>query len=646
MNEKIKPPFEAFQGKEPYIFISYAHSDSAFVYPQILRLHEKGFRIWYDEGIDPGNEWAEDIASALEKCEFFIVFITPDAVESRNVRNEINFALNRDKAFLAVHIRETKLTSGMELRMGDIQAIMKYQMADDLYFRKLCKALPSFLLSSSKNKTATPSGSILQNELRNLSDSLFNVIFCGSTLHGFEKIEVQKKIEKQFKAAPGKISRLFSGRPVMIRKSVNYNTASGIVKIFEKAGAGAVIESAENNEKQFYKQMLESAMRIEASGSVCCDRAEIYDFGEVKLFLLADGAGGFGGGREAADLFVEKMDKYLEDTEHFLEPRYWEAALRDIDQAMLLDNAAGETTGIVIAVKDKLICGASTGNSQAWLFNPSGRKYAEITCNQQKYRLGNGRAVPSGFGPLPFGGTLVTASDGLFNYIKMEEISKIVQNQDLEYITQKLISHVRLPTAKLHDDISVIVSTGDMNQDNSFENIKIRISNRIKVIQGNIAVVEADAVVSPFGIGGGAFTAIHKAAGQNFLDAYYSIGKCHTGESKISRINNIPAQYVIFAHGPVYSGRFENFDLLSSCYQTSLELAVKHDLTTIAFPAISCGINGFPVNIACKIAVNTVWKFLENNQSIRNVFFVMHTLKDYNVYKYYLSSYADIAKTV
>ena len=135
-------PFDAYAGPEPYVFVSYAHADSSLVFPEIERWHRAGYRIWYDEGIDPGNEWPDEIARALANCSQFLVFITPRAVASRNVRNEINLALNKGKAFLAVHLEETDLPVGLELRMGDIQAILRYRMAEDLYERKLAKCLP------------------------------------------------------------------------------------------------------------------------------------------------------------------------------------------------------------------------------------------------------------------------------------------------------------------------------------------------------------------------------------------------------------------------------------------------------------------------------------------------------------------------
>ncbi len=135
-------PCEAYTGNEPFAFVSYAHSDAVEVYPEILRLHDMGYRVWFDEGIDPGNEWPEEIASAIQKAALFIVFVSDQAVQSHNVRNEINFALALRKPFLAVHMVETLLPPGMALQMSSIQAILKWRMSEDLYLRKLERVLP------------------------------------------------------------------------------------------------------------------------------------------------------------------------------------------------------------------------------------------------------------------------------------------------------------------------------------------------------------------------------------------------------------------------------------------------------------------------------------------------------------------------
>jgi hypothetical protein len=136
------PPFDAYRGSKPYIYVSYAHANGTQVFKDLAELNSKGYRIWYDEGIDPGNEWPEEVANALANACCVLVFVTPDAIKSRNVRNEIDYALSHDKAFLAVHLQETALPPGMELRMGSIQALMKCRMTEDNYWKKVTHALP------------------------------------------------------------------------------------------------------------------------------------------------------------------------------------------------------------------------------------------------------------------------------------------------------------------------------------------------------------------------------------------------------------------------------------------------------------------------------------------------------------------------
>ncbi len=134
-------PFEAYQGSEPYIFVSYAHKDKYIIYKEIKRLNKAGYKIWYDEGIQPANEWSEEIAVAINNCSTFLVFISPQAVKSKNVRNEINYALKKDKKFIAVYIEETTLPSGLELQISSIQAIMKFQLSDEYSSRKLITSI-------------------------------------------------------------------------------------------------------------------------------------------------------------------------------------------------------------------------------------------------------------------------------------------------------------------------------------------------------------------------------------------------------------------------------------------------------------------------------------------------------------------------
>ena len=122
--------------------------DQALAFPELTYLRDQGFRIWYDEGIDPGNEWPEEVAKALAAASFFIVFITPNAVQSQNVRNEIYYSLNNEKPFTAIYLRETHLLPGLELRMGEVQAIMKYRMAEETYRGRIEMTLPRSLVST------------------------------------------------------------------------------------------------------------------------------------------------------------------------------------------------------------------------------------------------------------------------------------------------------------------------------------------------------------------------------------------------------------------------------------------------------------------------------------------------------------------
>lgn len=137
-------PFEAYKGTDPYIFVSYSHKDTKIVSTDIKLLHDKGYRIWYDEGISPAKEWSDEIAIALEKSAVFIYFVSPRSVDSKNCRDEAHFALDKDKPFLAIHIEETKLTGGLMLRMNSTQAVMRHRVSADVYHKKLDKVLDVF----------------------------------------------------------------------------------------------------------------------------------------------------------------------------------------------------------------------------------------------------------------------------------------------------------------------------------------------------------------------------------------------------------------------------------------------------------------------------------------------------------------------
>lgn len=132
---------EAYNGKEPYIFISYAHADTKEVLPIIKNLQANGFRVWYDAGIEAGTEWPQYIAEHLDAAACVIAFISESAVESQNCRREINFAIELKKEMLAVYLKETELPLGMRMQLNTLQAMFKYRSENDAEFcKELCKA--------------------------------------------------------------------------------------------------------------------------------------------------------------------------------------------------------------------------------------------------------------------------------------------------------------------------------------------------------------------------------------------------------------------------------------------------------------------------------------------------------------------------
>jgi hypothetical protein len=149
METKLVPgvgrlPYPAYRGKEPYIFVSYAHVDSPRVFEEIKRFNDAGFHVWYDEGIAPGNEWSDAIAEALSDCAVFVVMLSQTSAPRENVLNEIDYALNEKKPFLAIYLEETQLTPGMKLRISRKQAILKYNMSEEEYEFKFVEAFTRF----------------------------------------------------------------------------------------------------------------------------------------------------------------------------------------------------------------------------------------------------------------------------------------------------------------------------------------------------------------------------------------------------------------------------------------------------------------------------------------------------------------------
>jgi O-acetyl-ADP-ribose deacetylase (regulator of RNase III) len=159
--------------------------------------------------------------------------------------------------------------------------------------------------------------------------------------------------------------------------------------------------------------------------------------------------------------------------------------------------------------------------------------------------------------------------------------------------------------------------------------------SRIEIAHGDITRLDVDAIVNAANAqlagGGGVDGAIHRAAGHRDLQAACrKLGGCATGDAKVTPGFALPARYIIHTVGPIYAdGSRGEAELLASCYRRSLEVAVEHCIRTIAFPAISTGVYGYPFEAATAIAFGTTAEFLAGDDTIGRVIFVFHSLPDF-----------------
>lgn len=169
---------------------------------------------------------------------------------------------------------------------------------------------------------------------------------------------------------------------------------------------------------------------------------------------------------------------------------------------------------------------------------------------------------------------------------------------------------------------------------------------RISLQKGDITKLSTDAIVNAANSslmgGGGVDGAIHRAGGKQILEECITIinrqGKCKTGQAVITSGGNLPAKYVIHTVGPIWNGGKNNEEeLLANCYKNSLNLAVKNNAKTIAFPNISTGVYRFPKELAAKIAVKTVEEFLAENNYIEEVIFICFDDENLSIYGHLLT---------
>ena len=161
---------------------------------------------------------------------------------------------------------------------------------------------------------------------------------------------------------------------------------------------------------------------------------------------------------------------------------------------------------------------------------------------------------------------------------------------------------------------------------------------RIQIVEGDITKQEVDAIVNAANTsllgGGGVDGAIHRAAGPELLAENRKIGGCPTGEARVSKGYKLPAKWVIHTVGPIWAGGGKNEEnLLANCYRNSLKAAQDLDIKTIAFPSISTGAYGFPLERATEITMEETQKFLETDETIGKVVFVCFGETVFNTYR-------------
>ncbi len=138
-------PLPAYEGDEPFVFVSFSHADESLVYPEIRWLQDQGIHIWYDEGISGGSRWRDAIAGHLSGCHLLLFFVTPRSVASQVCREELEFALDEERPILSVHLEPTELPDGVRMAIANRQALFREELEPDDYERKLLSAVATYI---------------------------------------------------------------------------------------------------------------------------------------------------------------------------------------------------------------------------------------------------------------------------------------------------------------------------------------------------------------------------------------------------------------------------------------------------------------------------------------------------------------------
>jgi hypothetical protein len=193
----------------------------------------------------------------------------------------------------------------------------------------------------------------------------------------------------------------------------------------------------------------ETASITEGAQGRCQDKVAVTTASDRVVIAVADGAGGSGGGEEAAATVIDRIGNLATEARN---GEWWSAGLGRID----LEVGTGQSTGVVVELSANRICGASVGDSRAWIVR--GGQIVDLTASQQrKPLLGSGEARPVGFSYGPLDGLLVVATDGFCNYIKRPALFAATEVTGFSALPRRLVDLVRLPSGALWDDVGIVV---------------------------------------------------------------------------------------------------------------------------------------------------------------------------------------------
>ncbi len=159
----------------------------------------------------------------------------------------------------------------------------------------------------------------------------------------------------------------------------------------------------------------------------------------------------------------------------------------------------------------------------------------------------------------------------------------------------------------------------------------------LALMRGNIVEVQVDAIVNAANSGlrggGGVDGAIHRAGGPSIMEECRKIGGCPTGSAVVTTAGRLPARYIFHAVGPIYSGSPDDERLLASAYQSCLNLAEQHQVKSIAFPSLSTGIYGYPLELAAPIALRTIIEHIKKPTTLQQVLVVLFGEPSYKAHE-------------